>query len=206
MRDFDLGQTFKLITIPFRPFQHLIEVEDQIACLRCIRRHLADDGRFILDLFNPSLPIMARDVLKVGSAGQGVMMTCVGLGAVVGSLVLASVAGRGRKGVIFLGANLLFPPMLLMVAIGYVFSYLVPTKQKSVLFARKHQAPFLESLRIVQVDLKPVPMALMDFFASIECMSNRGRFNHDLMGSKPHRCTLDLYASLFRHQINNWIW
>jgi SAM-dependent methyltransferase len=62
MRDFDLGQTFKLITIPFRPFQHLIEVEDQIACLRCIRRHLAGDGRFILDLFNPSLPIMAREV------------------------------------------------------------------------------------------------------------------------------------------------
>ena len=62
MRDFDLGQMFKLITIPFRPFQHLIEVEDQIACLRCIRRHLADDGRFILDLFNPSLPVMAREV------------------------------------------------------------------------------------------------------------------------------------------------
>ena len=62
MRDFDLGQTFKLITIPFRPFQHLIEAEDQIACLRCIQRHLADDGRFILDLFNPSLPIMAREV------------------------------------------------------------------------------------------------------------------------------------------------
>src|SRR5512136_777464 len=62
MRDFDLGQTFKLITIPFRPFQHLVEVEDQIACLRCIQRHLAGDGRFILDLFNPSLPIMAREV------------------------------------------------------------------------------------------------------------------------------------------------
>ena len=62
MRDFDLGQTFKLITIPFRPFQHLIEVEDQIACLRCIHRHLTDDGRFILDLFNPSLPALAREV------------------------------------------------------------------------------------------------------------------------------------------------
>jgi SAM-dependent methyltransferase len=62
MRDFDLGQTFKLITIPFRPFQHLIEVEDQIACLRCIQRHLADDGRFIFDVFNPSLPHLAREV------------------------------------------------------------------------------------------------------------------------------------------------
>jgi len=62
MRDFDLGQTFRLITIPFRPFQHLIEVEDQIACLRCVHRHLADNGRFILDLFNPSLPFMTREV------------------------------------------------------------------------------------------------------------------------------------------------
>jgi SAM-dependent methyltransferase len=62
MRDFDLRQTFKLITIPFRPFQHLIEVEDQIACLRCIQRHLADDGRFILDVFNPSLPHMVGEV------------------------------------------------------------------------------------------------------------------------------------------------
>jgi SAM-dependent methyltransferase len=62
MRDFDLGQIFKLIMIPFRPFQHLIEVEDQIACLHCIHRHLADDGRFILDLFNPFLPALARDV------------------------------------------------------------------------------------------------------------------------------------------------
>lgn len=62
MRDFDLGQTFKLITIPFRPFQHLIEVEDQIACLRCIQRHLADDGRFILDLFNPSFTFLAREL------------------------------------------------------------------------------------------------------------------------------------------------
>ncbi len=62
MRDFDLGQTFKLITIPFRPFQHLIEVEDQIACLHCIHRHLADDGRFILDLFNPSLSSLTREM------------------------------------------------------------------------------------------------------------------------------------------------
>lgn len=62
MRDFDLGQTFKLITIPFRPFQHLIEVEDQIACLRCSHRHLADDGQFILDVFNPALSALAREL------------------------------------------------------------------------------------------------------------------------------------------------
>lgn len=55
MTDFELGQTFALVTLPFRPFQHLISVEEQLACLRCIHRHLEPHGRIILDLFNPSL-------------------------------------------------------------------------------------------------------------------------------------------------------
>lgn len=58
MRYFDLGQQYALITIPFRPFQHLITVEDQMACLASIRRHLRPGGRLILDLFNPSLPAL----------------------------------------------------------------------------------------------------------------------------------------------------
>jgi SAM-dependent methyltransferase len=70
MRDFDLGQIFKLITIPFRPFQHLIEIEDQIACLRCIHRHLADDGHFILDVFDPSLPVLARELTGEEQGGE----------------------------------------------------------------------------------------------------------------------------------------
>ena len=52
MASFDLGETFGLITVPFRGFQHLIPVEEQLACLRCIRRHLAPDGKFILEVFH----------------------------------------------------------------------------------------------------------------------------------------------------------
>lgn len=59
MRAFDLGREFALITIPFRPFQHLTSVEDQIACLTTLRRHLAPGGRLVLDLFNPSIPYLA---------------------------------------------------------------------------------------------------------------------------------------------------
>jgi SAM-dependent methyltransferase len=55
MRAFDLGEAFTLATIPFCPFQHLLTVDDQLSCLACIRRHLIDGGRLILDLFNPSL-------------------------------------------------------------------------------------------------------------------------------------------------------
>ena len=63
MRDFDLAQTFTLVTLPFRPFQHLTTVADQLACLGSIHRHLAAGGRLILDLFNPSLPVLTRDNL-----------------------------------------------------------------------------------------------------------------------------------------------
>jgi SAM-dependent methyltransferase len=61
MRSFDLGRTFSLITTPFRPFQHLTTVEDQMACLGSVHRHLDDDGVFVLDLFNPSLPILLQE-------------------------------------------------------------------------------------------------------------------------------------------------
>ncbi|MFN2205063.1 MAG: class I SAM-dependent methyltransferase [Candidatus Promineifilaceae bacterium] len=60
MRDFDLGRTFALATLPFRPFQHLTTVEDQISCLRTIHRHLQPNGRLILDLFNPKLEALTE--------------------------------------------------------------------------------------------------------------------------------------------------
>lgn len=60
MRNFDLGRTFRLVTIPFRPFQHLVTMEDQLACLSAIRRHLARDGRLVFDVFNPSIHNLAK--------------------------------------------------------------------------------------------------------------------------------------------------
>ncbi len=67
MREFDtehafgrqLGSNFRLATLPFRPFQHLLTAEDQLACLHMIRRHLEPRGKLILDVFNPSLPHIA---------------------------------------------------------------------------------------------------------------------------------------------------
>jgi SAM-dependent methyltransferase len=61
MRRFDLGQQFALVMVPFRPFQHLTTVEDQMACLATIRKHLRPDGRLIFDLFNPSLPALVDE-------------------------------------------------------------------------------------------------------------------------------------------------
>jgi SAM-dependent methyltransferase len=61
MRDFDLGKAFALVTVPFRPFQHLTTVQDQMACLSCIHDHLLPGGQLILDLFNPSLHTLVRE-------------------------------------------------------------------------------------------------------------------------------------------------
>jgi len=54
MTDFDLNEKYHLATIPFRPFQHLGTVEEQKACLNCIRRHLEPNGRLVFDVFNPN--------------------------------------------------------------------------------------------------------------------------------------------------------
>lgn len=59
MTKFDLGEKFRLVIIPFRPMQHLLEVEQQISCLESVRRHLWPEGRrsgerrgrLILDVF-----------------------------------------------------------------------------------------------------------------------------------------------------------
>ncbi len=63
MRNFNLDLSFALVTTPFRPFQHLLTVEDQISCLRCVNQHLLDGGQLILDVFNPSLESLTRDNL-----------------------------------------------------------------------------------------------------------------------------------------------
>lgn len=51
MSSFDLGRKFPLITFPFRPFQHLLGVEDQLNCLRAAGRHLLPGGQLIMDFF-----------------------------------------------------------------------------------------------------------------------------------------------------------
>jgi SAM-dependent methyltransferase len=69
MCDFRLRRDFALVTMPFRPFQHLITMEEQIACLETVHRHLAPGGRLILDLFNPSLPFLV-DESRLGEYGD----------------------------------------------------------------------------------------------------------------------------------------
>ena len=60
MTSFSLRQRFNLVTIPYRTFQHLIAVADQVQTLRCIHDHLVDDGLLIFDTFDPHQDLVAE--------------------------------------------------------------------------------------------------------------------------------------------------
>lgn len=62
MRKFRLPRKdFALATTPFRCFQHILETEGQIATLRSIHDHLKPGGTLTLEMFNPSIPLMAKE-------------------------------------------------------------------------------------------------------------------------------------------------
>jgi SAM-dependent methyltransferase len=59
MRDFDLGRTFDLVFIAANSLLHLHEAADLLSCLRSVRAHLAPGARFVFDVFNPSVRLLA---------------------------------------------------------------------------------------------------------------------------------------------------
>ena len=63
MRDFRLGRRFPLVTIPFRPMQHMHTVPDQVRALRSAAAHLRDDGILAFDVFYPKFE---RLPLRIG--------------------------------------------------------------------------------------------------------------------------------------------
>lgn len=63
------------------------------------------------------LPAYASDVLKVDEAGFGMMNAAVGIGALTGSVTMATMARRGSKGRLLTFGSLLFPIALLGLAV-----------------------------------------------------------------------------------------
>jgi SAM-dependent methyltransferase len=51
MRDFELGERFERVLIPYSGFYCLLTRRDALACLRAARRHLTDDGKLIFDAY-----------------------------------------------------------------------------------------------------------------------------------------------------------
>jgi SAM-dependent methyltransferase len=60
MRDFTMPRKYRLVTIPFRAFMHLLETADQLRALRCIREHLEPGGALVFNVFHPNLSALAN--------------------------------------------------------------------------------------------------------------------------------------------------
>jgi SAM-dependent methyltransferase len=60
MRSFDLGRTFDYVFIAANSLLHLHEAEDLVSCFRSVRRHMAPGARFVFDVFNPSVRLLAE--------------------------------------------------------------------------------------------------------------------------------------------------
>jgi len=60
MRDFALDRDFRLIIVARNSLLHLLSTVDLLAALTAVRHHLAPDGVFAFDIFNPSVAVLAR--------------------------------------------------------------------------------------------------------------------------------------------------
>jgi len=109
MRNLELDGPFSFVFVVSSSFQHLLTVDDQLAVLARVRRHLSPGGLFLVDLFNPDLsrlldfqgrvtlektmtdPETGRPVLKVHSQtvdlGQQIVYT---------TLIMDEMDDRGR--------------------------------------------------------------------------------------------------------------
>lgn len=57
---FELNQKFDLIIFPFRVFQALTRIEDKNSCLQTIKNHLAENGRIIINAFDPNYDLLKK--------------------------------------------------------------------------------------------------------------------------------------------------
>ncbi len=66
--------------------------------------------------YSTLMPAFARDVLRTGELGLGLLMTSVGAGALIGALLLASLGNFQCKGMLLTIGNFVFPLMVLLFA------------------------------------------------------------------------------------------
>jgi SAM-dependent methyltransferase len=83
MQEFAFPMQFAGVYVTCRSFQHLLSPDDQENCLRCIHRHLRDDGIMVLNLFDPRYDLLlpsetaapvARSVLTHAISGNKVLV------------------------------------------------------------------------------------------------------------------------------------
>jgi hypothetical protein len=65
MSDFNLGKQFNTI-LCCDAFFHNLTVAEEMACLDCVRRHLAPGGRFVFNLPNPTCEFILKSAQSAG--------------------------------------------------------------------------------------------------------------------------------------------
>jgi SAM-dependent methyltransferase len=68
VRGMSLDRKFSLVTVPYRAFLHMLTGEDQRRALKSIHRHLAGDGKMVLNVFDPLLEIITSHATPLGGA------------------------------------------------------------------------------------------------------------------------------------------
>jgi len=58
MRGFDLSKAFSLIILPANTLCHLLDLSDFEACMANVRKHLAPNGRFVIEVFVPKMELL----------------------------------------------------------------------------------------------------------------------------------------------------
>jgi SAM-dependent methyltransferase len=69
MRDFEIPARYALAIIPINTFMHCYDTQQQLACLRCIHRHLQPGGQLVVDVYHPDLQALLESDGRLVSEG-----------------------------------------------------------------------------------------------------------------------------------------
>jgi len=97
------------------------------------------------------LPAWSKEVLNAGSDGLGLLMMCMGIGSLIGSLVLASLKKLRKRGYVIMAASLVWG--LLLTTFSQCISY--PTALSVVFF-----------LGVISAFFMALNMSLLQYYAS----------------------------------------
>jgi MFS family permease len=77
---------------------------------------------FLLIPFTTLLPVFARDILQVGARGQGILLTCMGIGALFSSVLVAFLGDRMPRGLFMIGGVALYGILLVIFSASTSFA------------------------------------------------------------------------------------
>lgn len=128
----------------------------------------------ILSIFGHNsalITIFARDVLHVGPEGLGLLLSAIGAGAIIGTIVLVGTGELRRKGAIMIGAGLLYAVALLGFSVSTSFALSI-----AVLFVLGVADAFWGAMRNTIVQLA-APDAFRGRVMSLITVTSRGLTN-----------------------------